>query len=268
MIRSFFGIAHYPFALDAISLLHFQKEITAILDVHTQQGGFCLIMGQPGTGKSIIKDAIRQNTSKNTVVAAVGRTLHTYTNTLKILCQAFTIEFTGDSFNCEKRLIAEAFALNRQGKTIMTIIDDAHLMEIATLRRLRLLFEDFPKNHNLILIAHPEILSGLCLKVNEDLKSRVTYSVTIPKLNPDDIKAFILDQLDQCGLGHNTFSEDALALLVRSSDGILRKARNLSIASLLEAVRQGKKSIDLAVVNRILIQPHWRVQNDLDVASL
>ena len=33
------------------------------------------------------------------------------------------------------------------------IIDDAHYMPIECLRKLRLLLEDFPKNHNLILIA-------------------------------------------------------------------------------------------------------------------
>jgi type II secretory pathway predicted ATPase ExeA len=100
------------------------------------------------------------------------------------------------------------------------------------------------------------------LKINDDIKSRVTYSVVMKRLNPDDMSAFILDQLDQAGLGHNTFTEDALALIVRSSDGILRRARNLCLGSMLEAVRAQKKSIDIDLVNRVLIQPHWR--NDYD----
>jgi type II secretory pathway predicted ATPase ExeA len=268
MIRSFYGIAKNPFSIDSISLMPFQRQICEILNVHSQQGGLCLIMGEPGTGKSIIKDSIVQKADKRSVVITVGRTLHTYTNTVKILCHAFNVDFIGDSFKCEKRLIQEAYSLNRQGKTIITIIDDAHLMDIITLRRLRLLFDDFPKNHNIILVGQVELLANMCLKVNEDIKSRVTYSVTTPKLNPDDMQDFILSQLDQAGLGHNTFSDDALSLLVRSSDGILRRARNLSIASLLEGVRQGKKTIDIDVINKVLIQPHWRVQNDLQAAML
>lgn len=268
MIRSFFGISQNPFSLDCISLMPFQQDIRDILDVHAQQGGLCLIMGEPGTGKSVIKDSIIQKADKRSVVVTVGRTLHTYTNTVKMLAHAFNVEFIGDSFKCEKRIIEEAFSLNRQGKIIMTIIDDAHLMDIATLRRLRLLFDEFPKNHNLILVGQVELLGSLCLKVNEDIKSRVTYSVTTPKLSPDDLHSFILSQMDRVGLGHNTFTEDAFSLIVRSSDGILRKTRNLSIASLLEAVRQGKKHIDIDVINRVLIQPHWRVQNDLQAAML
>ncbi len=141
-----------------------------------------------------------------------------------MLCNVFRIEFKGDSFACEKRLIEKAFVLNRQGKTIMTIIDDAHLMEIPNLRRLRLLFDEFPKNHNLVLIGQIELLVRMCLKVNEDIKSRETYSVNTAKINPDDMMAFILQQFDRAGLGHNTFTQDALDLIVRSSDGILRRA--------------------------------------------
>lgn len=268
MIRSFFGISKNPFTLDSIALMPFQQEICDILSVHSQQGGLCLIMGEPGTGKTVIKDAIRQKADKRSVIVSVGRTLHTYTTIVKMICHAFTIDFVGDSFKCEKRLITEAFSLNRQGKVLMTVIDDAHLMDMDTLRRLRLLFDEFPKNHNLVLIGQIELLVAMCLKVNEDIKSRVTYSVTTPKLTPDDLSEFLLDQLDHAGLGHNTFSEDALALVVRSADGILRKSRNLALASLLETVRQGKKTIDISIVNRVLIQPHWRVQNDLQAASL
>lgn len=70
------------------------------------------------------------------------------------LCEAFRLEFEGSAFKCERKLIQEAFHLNRSGKMLVTIIDDAHLMELDNLRKLRLLLEDFPKNHNLILIRN------------------------------------------------------------------------------------------------------------------
>jgi len=147
---------------------------------------------------------------------------------------------------------------------LVPIIDDAHLMDITCLRKLRLLFEDFPKNHNLILIGQPSLLQKINLTVNEDIKSRVTYSVIIPKLNPDDISHFILDQLDKVRLGHNTLTEEALDLVVRSSEGVIRRARNLCLSSLLEAVRDHTKKVDLKQVNRVLIQPHWRQNYDVE----
>ncbi|MBA4192244.1 MAG: hypothetical protein C0467_30105 [Planctomycetaceae bacterium] len=43
--------------------------------------------------QSIIKQALQQLPEKQHLVATVARTLHTYTNTVKILCDAFRIEF-------------------------------------------------------------------------------------------------------------------------------------------------------------------------------
>jgi type II secretory pathway predicted ATPase ExeA len=268
MIKSFFGTAKTPFDLRTISLLPFQQTIFDILKVHSQQGGLCLVLGEPGTGKSVIKDALKEQAEKQMKIVSIGRTLHTYTNTIKILCQAFNIEFQGDSFKCEKRLIEEAFSLNRIGKMLVTIIDDAHLLEIDTLRRLRLLFEDFPKNHNIILVGQPELLYAMSLKINEDIKSRVTYSVILSKLTNDDIQDFILAQLDTAGLGHNIFTDDALPLIARSADGILRKVRNLCLSCLLEAVRKSTKSIGIDIVNAVLIQPHWRLHSDFKVKEI
>lgn len=264
MIRSFYGIDANPFSNDHIGLLPLQEDILETLKVHNAQGGFCLVMGIPGTGKSVIKDFLKDHAAKQTLVVTVGRTLHTYHNTVKILCQAFNVDFACDSFKCEKSLIEEAYSLKRQGKSIVIIIDDAHLMDMLTLRKLRLLFEDFPKNHNVILIGQPELLDKINLSVNADIKSRITYSVITKRLNPDDIKDFILTQLDRIKLGHNTFSEDAIDLIARSSDGVLRKTRNLCLSCLLEAVRSRKKIIDLDNVNRVLIQPHWRKETDFD----
>jgi len=263
MIRSFYGIAETPFSTRRINLLPQQQEIHETLRVHCQQGGLSLVVGIPGTGKSVIKEFLEQSQDKRQLVASVARTLHTYTNTVKILCEAFHIDFEGTPFKCERRLIEEAFTLNRTGNTIITIIDDAHLMDMTTLRKLRLLFEDFPKNHNLILIGQPILLANLALNVNQDIKSRVTYSVITKRLNPDDMQAFILAELDRIGLGHNTFTQAALELVVRSADGVLRKTRNLCLACMLEAVRAAEKTIDIDIVNRVLIQPHWRKEFDL-----
>jgi MSHA biogenesis protein MshM len=267
MIRSYFGLSRNPFSHDSVALLPHQQEVYDILQVHSQQGDLCLLLGEPGTGKSVIKEALKSRPDKRLVTVTVSRTLHTYTNTIKILCDAFSVDVAGTHFKCERRLIEVALNLYRSGKSLVIIIDDAHLMSLDTVRRLRLLLEDFPKNHNLILIGQPALLSNMSLKVHEDLKSRVTYSVVMKKLTPDDMERFILPELDKVGLGHNTFSPEALSLIVRSSDGFLRRSRNLCLSCLLEAVRESKRTIDLATVNRVLIQPHWRLDYELEAIT-
>lgn len=245
MIRSFYGLSQDPFDLRDVQLLPQQQEIHDTLTVHCQQGGLCLVLGVPGTGKSVIKQSLQRLDEKQHLVATVARTLHTYTNTVKILCEAFRIEFESNAFKCERRLIEQAFSLNHAGKSLTTILDDAHLMDLANLRKLRLLFEDFPKNHNLVLIGRPNLLSALDLGVNADIKSRVTYSVITKRLAPEDMRDFLLAELDRVGLPHNTFTQAAVDLIVRSADGVLRKARNLSIGCMVHAVRSANKTIDI-----------------------
>jgi type II secretory pathway predicted ATPase ExeA len=242
MIRSHFGLQRIPFDPEAVTLLAHQQEIFDILRVHAQQGGLCLVLGEPGTGKSVLKQ------------------------TLRILCEAFQIEFEGRDHRCERLLVQQAFSVHRAGKMLVPIIDDAHLMPPDCLRKLRLLCEDFPRSHNLVLIGQPPLLQSLSLSINEEIRSRVTYSALLSRLAPETVEAFVLDQLDRAGLGHNTFTPEALALIVRSGEGLLRRTRNLCLGALIEAVRDQTRIVDLKQVNRVLIQPHWRKDCDQPIA--
>lgn len=264
MINTYFGIEKIPFFPDNFTLLEHQQIILDTIKVHTRHGGFCLIMGEPGTGKSVIKESIISLADKYTIVITISRTLHTYIHTIKILCLAFKTSFEGSLFKCEKNLISEAFNLHRSGKSIFLIIDDAHLMDMENLRRLRLLFEDFPKNSNIILIGQPLLLQKINLTENSDIQSRVTYSVIIPALNPDDMRKFILSEFDQVNLPHNTLNDDAFDLIVKCSDGIFRKAKNIVLSCLIEAVRAKKRVVSLDMVNRVLLQPHNRIESEPD----
>jgi len=264
MIRSHFGLETNPFDDTKLDLLTHQQSIFDTIKVHAQQGGFCLLMGEPGTGKSVIKEAIRTHDPKRMITPTVARTLHTYNNTLQILCDAFAIEAKGRQASLEKLLIQAAWKINHEGKMLLPIIDDAHLLSIDCLRKLRLLFEDFPKNHTLLLVAQPALLGTLRLTVNDDIRSRVTYSAILHRLAPDDLRTFIHARLDRVRLAHNVFDDDALELIIRSSNGFLRAARNLCISTLIETVRARLQHARLEQVNRALMQPHWRKDHDME----
>ncbi|MEI6398620.1 MAG: AAA family ATPase [Pseudomonadota bacterium] len=259
MIKSYFGISHQPFSIDEDApLLDHQQRHFDILKVHSQQGGFCLILGEPGTGKSILKNAIIRHDPKQWITPVINRSLHTWPNLLRLLCQALQLDTLGNDTKCEARLINEARAYNAKGKTIIPIIDDAHLLPVDALHKLRLLLEDFPKNHNLILIGQPSLNTTIQLRPQQDLKSRVTYSAKIDALAPTALSSFIYQQLDLAGLPHQTFTNEAVNLILRLSEGTLRAVKNLCIGSLIEAVRDQTKIVDLKQVNAVLMQPHWR----------
>ena len=59
MIRSFFGLTQTPFDVRELQLLPQQQEIHDTLKVHCHQGGLCLVLGVPGTGKTVIKKSLQ-----------------------------------------------------------------------------------------------------------------------------------------------------------------------------------------------------------------
>ena len=257
MIQSHFGITRAPFTLDEQPLLEGQKDILEHLRVHCHQRGLCIVAGAPGTGKTILRKAFAQSGDRR-VCPRITRTMHTYSNTLRILCASLAIEYEGGDLKCERQVIEQAHALHRQGKAIALTIDDAHLMPPPHLRKLRLLLEDTPGNYAVILFAQTELLARLALAVNEDLRSRVSYSALLRPLAPEDIEAFILRELDRCGLAHSRIDTAALHLIAASCGGILRHAVNLTTAALIQTVRTQNTTTTTAHVNTALMQPHWR----------
>ena len=70
-----------------------------------------------------------------------------------------------------------------------------------------------------MLVGQPQLLYTLSLTVNEDIRSRVTYSTKLPKLAPDDMRDWVLRELDRVALARNVFTPEALDLIVRSGEG-------------------------------------------------
>jgi MSHA biogenesis protein MshM len=103
-----------------------------------------------------------------------------------------------------------------------------------------------------------KLTTTLQLRHHSDIKNRITYSARIDTLTPTALTSFIHNQLDRVGLPHSTFTEDATALIIRTSEGALRAVKNLCLGALLEAVRDRTKTVDLKQVNAVLMQPHWR----------
>lgn len=58
MINSTWGITDLPFKTHTKQLLPQQQDIVDIIQIHAQQGGFSVILGEPGVGKTCIREHI------------------------------------------------------------------------------------------------------------------------------------------------------------------------------------------------------------------
>ena len=257
MIKATFGITQEPFYRNESSLLPQQADAIEMIRIHAQHGGFSVVVGHPGVGKSVIRAHLEQlGKERDTVVVSFTQTMHTYQPILRLLAESMQVE--APMKNLEKELILAAVRHGQSQKTLYIVIDDAHLLAIDILRKLRLLFERFPKRHNLVLLGHPELLHRLSMLCNEDIKSRISYSKQVLPLHDADLIAFIVAELTAVGLGVNTFDEAALQVIARAVQGNLRLCRNLSYASLVAACLDRQRIVTVTHVNAALLQPHWR----------
>jgi MSHA biogenesis protein MshM len=262
MIKSLFGISKEPFNRSDLTLLPQQKTILDMLKIHAQQGGFSVVVGEPGVGKSVLREHLEHLANdRDTTVVSCSRTLHTYLQILQQLADSFKMESAPHQL--EKTIIQHAFNHVRERKTLYVLIDEAHLLDMPVLRKLRLLFEQFPKKHSLILLGQSDLLYYLSMIVNQDIKSRITYSAHLVPLSDGELESVILRELEQVKLGINTFDRGAVELILRSAQGNLRLCRNLCYGSLIEAVRESKKIVTITHVNAVLVQPHWRSHEEL-----
>jgi MSHA biogenesis protein MshM len=257
MIKATFGLTKEPFYRSDFTLLPQQRDAIEMIRIHTQHGGFSVITGNPGVGKSVIREHLEQlGKERDTVVVSFTQTMHTYKPILKQLAES--LQLNAPMKDIETELIKAAYRQVQSQKNLYVVIDEAHLLDINLLRKLRLLFERFPKKHNLVLLGHPELMYRLSMMCNEDIKSRISYSKQILPLNDTDLTDFIIAELAAVGLGANTFDEAALQIILRAVQGNLRLCRNLCYASLIATCLDHQRICTVSHVNAALQQPHWR----------
>jgi len=79
MIKSLHGLTKEPFNRYELVLLSQQKQIADIIKIHAQQGGFSVVIGESGVGKSVLKEHLESlDKDRENTVASCSRTLHTY----------------------------------------------------------------------------------------------------------------------------------------------------------------------------------------------
>lgn len=257
MIKVTFGLTKEPFYRADSTLLPQQAEAVEMIKIHAQHGGFSVIIGHPGVGKSVIHEHLeKMGKERDTVVISFTQTLHTYRNIIKLLAES--MQLNAAMKDMEKEIVQAAFRHIQLNKTLYIVIDEAHLLDITVLRKLRLLFDRFPKKHNLVLLGQPELMYRLSMMCNEDIKSRISYSKQLLPLNDEALSNFIINELAAVGLGANTIDEAALQVVVRAVQGNLRLCRNLCYASLIATCIDHQRICTVSHVNAALQQPHWR----------
>jgi len=262
MYAAHFGLAREPFSLAPDPHFLFMSErhreaLAHLLYGVRGGGGFVLLTGEIGAGKTTIARGFLEQLPAGCVVAYV---FNPQLSALELL-QTLLGEFGLPPLQGPERdsLKAHIDALNRfllavhaQGRQALVVIDEAQALEPALLEQLRLLTNLETAERKLlqiVLIGQPELrgrIAGL-----EQLAQRVVARYHLGALTPDETAHYVEHRLGVAGLqGPLPFDRPALRALHERTGGVPRRINLLADRALLGAYGQGQRQVGAALVER------------------
>lgn len=231
------------------------NELREMILAAISQGCMILVSGPPGVGKTTgvryVTDELPPN--KYTVVY-LGQDQHGI-NLLNRIAEALGLP--GKRFRQHIVLqLSQWLTANVKdnGKSLVLIVDEAHLLDDNTLEELRLLSNadyDRQSSFSLILIAQPWLRTRLKTPFFEPLSQRIRYRYSFEGLSQEDTIKYVRVRIAAAGLPEELFTQDALPVIFSYSEGIPRKINNLCSYLLLKARNLGVRTIDAALVKNV-----------------
>ena len=137
---------------------------------------------------------------------------------------------------------------NVQGRRVVCVLDEAHLLEKETLEEFRFLLNmeyDSESNLALILVGQKELWEKkLRLQSYAAIRQRIDISIILGRLDHSEVGKYIRSHLDYAGCLSELFTSDAEEEIYRVSGGIPRMINRICEKSLMYAYQQQKRLID------------------------
>jgi type II secretory pathway predicted ATPase ExeA len=146
-----------------------------------------------------------------------------------------------------RELQEHLIALYAQGRRVVILIDEAHVMPEETLEQVRLLSNLESGRHKMlqiVLFGQPELDATLAKSTLRQLRDRVTHSFRMRPLAPPEVARYISFRMRAAGYrGPDVFAARSVARLARAAGGLTRRINILADKALLAAFTDGAHAV-------------------------
>ncbi len=259
MYTDFFGLNEIPFSIAPnphylfMSTRH--KEALAHLTYGLgSTGGFVLLTGEVGTGKTTVSRRLLDTLGDDTQAAFILNPTLSSQELLATICDELKIRYrkTGATLKTLTDKIQEKLLKNHQAEiNTVLIIDEAQHLKPEVLEQLRLLtnLETHTKKLlQVILIGQPELQRLLQRQDLRQLAQRITARYHLLPLNKDEVGQYIQHRLNVAGSNKELFNTRAVSTIHQLSKGIPRLINLLCDRALLGAFGKGQNQVDRKLV--------------------
>ncbi len=260
MYTSHYGLADSPFSIapDPRYLFMSQQHREALAHLMYSirgEGGFVLLTGEVGTGKTTLCRCFLEQLPAHCDVAFVINPKLTVPELLATLCEELQIALPAGHGNktCIDLINKHLLAAHAQGRTTLLIIDEAQNLSDEVLEQVRLLtnLETHEcKLLHIILLGQPELRDKLARPELRQLSQRIVARYHLGPLQRDEIAPYIQHRLSVAGSHLELFPPAVMRLLFACSGGVPRRLNVLCDRALLGTYAQGKPRVDRTTVRQ------------------
>jgi general secretion pathway protein A len=258
--ESYYGFKEKPFNLtpDPKYLYLSQRHTEAFAHLEfgrRERGGFAVITGDVGTGKTTLARYFLSQLGPTTATAVVLYPALTAAELLRSILEDLHVQVRGDSLkdlvDALHRFLLEARTERRE---VVLLIDEAQDLSAEVLEQIRLLSNletDTEKLIQIVLMGQSELQDKLARHDLRQLAQRVTARYHLGPLQRQETEEYILHRLKVAdGENKVAFTPGALTGIHRFSCGVPRLINVICDRALLAGYVDGTRTIHAALVER------------------
>ncbi|RLV61739.1 DUF2075 domain-containing protein [Parashewanella curva] len=260
MYKAFFGLKDTPFSIapnpEYLFLSDRHREALAHLSYGLgDTGGFVLLTGEVGTGKTTVSRTLLKQLPENTDTAFILNPALTELELLATLCDELKINYPESPTLKQLTDRISEFLLenHKNGRNTLMIIDEAQHLKAEVLEQLRLLTNletDTKKLLQVILIGQPELQQLLRRQELRQLAQRITARYHLLPLTEDEVALYVQHRLEVAGRYEPLFTRKSIKALHKHTGGIPRLINLLCERTLMAGYGQSKVPLDHRMVNQ------------------
>lgn len=262
MYERFFNLKETPFSIAPnphylyMSRQHHEALAHLIYGVG-RDGGFVLLTGEVGTGKTTVCRCFLEQIPEDTDVAFVLNPKLEVEELLATICDELSIPYIDDSVSIKDYVDCINIFLLRQhanGRHTVLIIDEAQNLSADVLEQLRLLtnLETHEKKLlQIVLLGQPELQEMFRQPELRQLSQRVTARFHLNAMHAEEVGPYVYHRLAVAGAAEprSMFPANVIARLHEISKGIPRVINLVCDRALLGAYARETRVVDLEILN-------------------
>lgn len=246
MYLEYFGLSEKPFQITPdprflyMSRRH-RDGFAHLLYGADEAGGFVLLTGEVGTGKTTLCRSALASITDNVRVALILNPKQSAIELVASICDELQITYPKNVRSLKAlidRLNLYLLKAYGQGQRIVVVIDEAQNLTFEVLEQVRLLTNlevTTQKLLQIILIGQPELQTMLSRPELRQLAQRITARFHLTPLTREETGEYIVHRLKVAGVTREVFTKPAMREIYRLSSGIPRLINTLSERALIGA---------------------------------